>query len=208
MPRDSFLMRGVWEAYIAPLNMEQRGELLTAIFSYQNRNEAPAGDPAVQVSFNFMRDFFDETSARYAKKVQANQENGKLGGRPSTTPKDNPLGFSDNPSKPKKTLSESESDSESESFPPSEGGGKRAGKPRFTPPTLEEVAAYVSERGSPVVPQEFIDFYASKGWLVGKTPMKDWKAACRNAEKWDRWKRPTASEKSANIFLDMLEECK
>lgn len=58
---------------------------------------------------------------------------------------------------------------------------------RFKPPTLEEVAEYVKERGSNVDPQGFIDFYASKGWLVGKTPMKDWKAACRNAEKWERW---------------------
>ncbi len=62
-----------------------------------------------------------------------------------------------------------------------------APKKKFIPPTLEEVAAYVRERGSNVDPQGFIDFYASKGWLVGKTPMKDWKAACRNAEKWERW---------------------
>lgn len=58
---------------------------------------------------------------------------------------------------------------------------------RFTPPTLAEVQAYVSERQSPVDPQGFLDFYAAKGWLVGKTPMKDWKAACRNAESWERW---------------------
>lgn len=58
---------------------------------------------------------------------------------------------------------------------------------RFVPPTLEEVAAYVKERGSRVDPQGFIDFYAMKGWMVGKTPMKDWKAACRNAEHWSRW---------------------
>lgn len=61
---------------------------------------------------------------------------------------------------------------------------------RFTPPTLAEVQSYVAERHSPVDPQEFIDFYAAKGWMVGKTPMKDWKAACRNAEKWGRWNRP------------------
>ena len=65
---------------------------------------------------------------------------------------------------------------------------------RFTPPTLAEVRSYVAERHSAVNPQEFIDFYESKGWMVGKTPMKDWKAACRNAEKWDRWSR---SEQSA-----------
>lgn len=76
--------------------------------------------------------------------------------------------------------SESESESESEV-------SARARSTRFTPPTLEEVTAYVQERGSKVDPQGFIDFYASKGWLVGKTPMKDWKAACRNAEKWERW---------------------
>ena len=58
---------------------------------------------------------------------------------------------------------------------------------RFTPPTLAEVQSYVAERHSPVDPQEFIDFYESKGWMVCKTPMKNWKAACRNAEKWERW---------------------
>lgn len=63
---------------------------------------------------------------------------------------------------------------------------------RFTPPTLAEVQSYVAERHSPVDPQGFIDFYASKGWMVGKTPMKDWKAAYRNAEKWERWGTPNA----------------
>ena len=66
---------------------------------------------------------------------------------------------------------------------------------RFTPPTLAEVQAYVFERQSPVDPQGFIDFYESKGWLVGKTPMKDWKAACRNAEKWERWNRGDSRSK-------------
>ena len=65
---------------------------------------------------------------------------------------------------------------------------------RFTPPTFAEVQAYVMERHSAVDPQEFIDFYEAKGWMVGKTPMKNWKAACRNAERWDRWSR---SEQSA-----------
>ena len=44
------------------------------------------------------------------------------------------------------------------------------------------------QRGSRVDPQGFVDFYESKGWMIGKTPMKDWKAACRNAEHWERWK--------------------
>lgn len=83
----------------------------------------------------------------------------------------------------------------------------KAKKPavRFVPPALEEVAAYVAERHSRVDPQEFIDFYASKGWMVGKSPMKDWRAACRNAEKWDRWNRKPAHG-GGNVFMDMLRE--
>lgn len=87
-----------------------------------------------------------------------------------------------------------------------EDTGARAGKPRAIPPTLEEVTAYVAERGSPVDPQRFIDFYASKGWMVGKTPMKDWKAACRNAENWDCWKRQTTASERPSTQRESFAE--
>lgn len=78
-------------------------------------------------------------------------------------------------------------------------GERGAGKPpshrRFEPPTVEQVAEYVRMRGSCVDPQGFIDFYESKGWMIGRTPMKDWKAACRNAESWERWKKTERSGK-------------
>ena len=54
---------------------------------------------------------------------------------------------------------------------------------RFTPPTVNEVQEYCSERGNNIDPQTFIDFYESKGWMVGKNKMKDWKAAVRTWEK-------------------------
>ena len=57
---------------------------------------------------------------------------------------------------------------------------------RFRKPTFEEVAAYCKERNNNVDPQRFIDFYESKGWKVGKTPMKDWKACIRTWEKDDK----------------------
>jgi len=59
-------------------------------------------------------------------------------------------------------------------------GGKR-----FKPPTVEEVQAYINEKGLRVLAIEFCDFYESKGWMVGKSRMKDWKAACRRAQGWD-----------------------
>lgn len=60
------------------------------------------------------------------------------------------------------------------------GEDKRAA--RFNPPNLEDVRAYSNEKGwtpAEFSPERFVDFYASKGWLVGKQPMRDWKAAAR-----------------------------
>lgn len=54
---------------------------------------------------------------------------------------------------------------------------------KFTPPTLEDVAAYCRERKNNVDPQRWLDHYTSNGWRVGKNPMKDWKAAVRT---WER----------------------
>lgn len=55
-------------------------------------------------------------------------------------------------------------------------------KEKFKKPTLEEVESYCKERKNNVDPERFIDFYESKGWKVGKTPMKDWKACIRTWE--------------------------
>jgi predicted phage replisome organizer len=52
----------------------------------------------------------------------------------------------------------------------------------FVPPSLSEVKAYCQERNNGINPQHFIDFYASKGWMIGKNKMKDWKAAVRTWE--------------------------
>lgn len=57
---------------------------------------------------------------------------------------------------------------------------------RFTPPSLMEVKAYCLERGNNIDPESFIDFYESKGWMVGSNKMKNWKAAMRTWEKRDR----------------------
>lgn len=62
-------------------------------------------------------------------------------------------------------------------------------KKSFRKPTYEEVKAYCDERKNDIDPQAFIDSYESKGWLIGKTPMKDWKAAVRTWERNDNGKR-------------------
>jgi hypothetical protein len=56
----------------------------------------------------------------------------------------------------------------------------------FQKPTIEALQKYCCERGNNVNPNNFFDFYESKGWMIGKNIMKDWKAALRNWEQKSR----------------------
>ena len=74
---------------------------------------------------------------------------------------------------------------------------------RFTPPTIQDVKAYCIERGNGVDPERFIDFYESKGWMVGKNKMKDWKAAVRN---WERKENADKLHKDRFGYIDEWEK--
>ena len=67
---------------------------------------------------------------------------------------------------------------------------------RFYPPTLDEVKQYCEERKNNIDPMAFIDFYSSKGWMIGKNRMKDWKAAVRTGER----KRKEESKTESSVY--------
>lgn len=48
---------------------------------------------------------------------------------------------------------------------------------KFKKPTIDEINDYCSENGINLNASKFFNYYESKGWLVGKSPMKNWKAA-------------------------------
>lgn len=62
---------------------------------------------------------------------------------------------------------------------------------RFIPPLIEEVKNYCIERKNDVDPQKWFDFYTAKNWMIGKTKMKDWKAAVRT---WENNKKNTHTQ--------------
>lgn len=75
----------------------------------------------------------------------------------------------------------------------------KASAARFRAPSPEEVAeyaaAYAASKGIDLTaldfdPERFVDFYAQKGWMVGRSHMKDWKATVRN---WLRTSKPKNS---------------
>ena len=60
---------------------------------------------------------------------------------------------------------------------------------RFVKPTVEQVRAYCQENHYDIDPETFVSFYESKGWVVGKSPMKNWQAAVRQWVSRDRQKQ-------------------
>ena len=56
------------------------------------------------------------------------------------------------------------------------------------------MAEYCSQNGYKISAESFVDFYESKGWMVGKNKMKDWRAAVRN---WARSQRQELTAKGS-----------
>ena len=79
---------------------------------------------------------------------------------------------------------------------------------RFVAPTIDQVKEYCKERNNNVDAERFVDFYESKGWMVGKNKMKSWKACVRTWEKSQQQKKDSGtipSPDSDNKFA-MLED--
>lgn len=72
---------------------------------------------------------------------------------------------------------------------------------RFQQPTPQEVTEYAAEIGFALDGEAFCDFYISKGWKVGQTPMKNWQAAVRT------WKRRMIAEGKLKPAVDIREQC-
>lgn len=69
---------------------------------------------------------------------------------------------------------------------------------RFIKPTVEEVDSFVKEKGYHIDAENFVNYYESKGWVVGRAPMKDWKSACVTWEK--KWKENHPRSVQADLF--------
>lgn len=174
----------IWTSFrevIDPLNDSERGRLFTAMLEYAELGTVP--------DFKGNERFIWPSAKQAIDRARAESErltvNGSKGGRPKKTNGNQrkPTETKENQQEPTETQKEKEKkNKEREEENTSLTGSKRKPLARFTPPTVEQVAAYCQERGNRINAQQFVDFYASKGWKVGQNPMKDWRACIRTWE--------------------------
>jgi len=71
---------------------------------------------------------------------------------------------------------------------------------KFKKPTIEEIKIYCELRSNNIDAEHFHSHYTSNGWMVGKTRMKDWKAAVRTWERNSKNKSSQNESKSKPLF--------
>lgn len=172
----------------------ERGRLFMAMMAYAYRGEEPGFEEDAREWFAW--DTIKLRIDQCAESLESKRANGRKGGSTAKQTKANQSNAkqteaSGSESKQNVHIKEQEQEYVQEQEKEECVEGAKPPKPpaaarRFTPPTVEEVTAYCRERGNGVDAQRFVDFYASKGWKVGSTGMKDWRAAVRNWEGRDR----------------------
>lgn len=170
------------------LSDQEVGRLVRSLLEYGETGETEELAGRESIAFDFIADDINRAKAAYEERCAKNQRNieKRYARQDDTNVYD---GIRTNTKvyetyqtkdKPKDKPKDKTKDN---SLPPNGVSDTRA--KRFTPPTLDDVSAYIRERGSNVDAQRFLDFYTAKGWMVGKNRMKDWKAAVRTWEKRD-----------------------
>lgn len=124
--KDSFIFYTKYEEQISLLSDAQAGVLLRALIAYQSNKELPEMDAMTNIVFTVIRQQIDFDSNKYEEICKTNKANGRLGGRPSKSVRNQgekpkkPNGFRENQTdnfeterffeKPKKPEYEYESD--------------------------------------------------------------------------------------------------
>ena len=73
-----------------------------------------------------------------------------------------------------------------------ENKDKDSGVHKFTPPSINELKSFIEQQKYSVNAEYFMNFYDSKGWMIGKNKMKDWQAAVRT------WNSKNKAEQAAS----------
>lgn len=188
MTKNSFVLQTKLKAVVAKLSDKQAGVLLKSILDYaDNGAVANFEDGMVAVVFEMVRQDIDYTAKKYAETCARRAESGKKGGLAKVANATKCYQMLAKGSNAKHNDNDVDNDNDRDiniSFQKEKD--KKEKVSRFIKPSLAEIKEYCTNRNNGIDPQAFFDFYESKGWKIGNTPMKNWQAAVNT---WERRKK-------------------
>ena len=72
------------------------------------------------------------------------------------------------------------------------------------PPKVSDVRTYCEARGNSIDPEGFVNYYETRGWMAGKSKMKNWQSAVRVWERNAATMQPKATDNV--IWADQMRE--
>ena len=229
--KKSVILYTEWAQPLKALSLEDKGRIFDAILSYSETGETPHFDStAAEMAFSFIRLRLDENAQKWSDVRQKRREAGRRGalvtnsknqqsqtkaanadfaetvpanvGKKRQSPANPAVNVNVNANvNGNVNVSSNEDINNMADKPPVSSSGRK----KFAPPTLDEVAAYCSERRNSVSPSAFIDFYTANGWVQGRgKPIRDWKAAVRTWERRDKENPKPKQTRSAKEDYDEI----
>ena len=154
------------------LTQAQKGDLLDALMD----GSYPGDDQLVRMAYNIFDAAIQRTNEKYQRISEQNRENARKRWERIKEKVDayDRMHTVCEPMRDDANQTQTQSQSETHN---------RKKRNIFIPPTVEEVAEYCKERGNTINAEQFVDYYAARGWeLKQGQKMKDWKASVRTWE--------------------------
>ena len=198
-----------WVPLLEAMRSETAVKIIFALITLDQTGEIPEiefDSPLESAVFNIMAETVIANNKAYAEKCEVNRQNAKKGGAPKGN--QNAAKQPKTTERLKKQPKQPDNDNyyDYESIKEKIDKKEKTTAPQFTRPSVEEVRAYCIERGNNVDPEQFVAFYDSNGWKVGKNPMRSWKSAVITWEKREREEKHKAPESDYERSMRILRE--
>lgn len=183
-PRTSMILLLEHVHAMDELTDEEFGQFIRAYADYvENGIEPGFSDRSMRMMWKTIKSFDEANQHKYSLTVEARREAGRKGAEKRWNQDGKTMDANGKNSKchnanGKNSLYKSDSVSDKKENIEKKNGDAIK---RFKAPTIEQAKEYFADKGYMESEAErFIDHFTANGWKVGKSPMKDWKAAARN----------------------------
>ena len=190
--KKSFILYCNIGQHLELLSNEDAGLLFKGIVHYADSGEPPELPPMAAMAFSFIQAQIDRDQEKWNATREKRRAAGKVGGLKSGESRQRDIEANGANASSSKQSRANEADNVNVTVPVNGNvpvtvidNRERADKPprpRFTPPSEDEVITFFGEQGaSATEAKSFCDYYNANGWKVGgRACMKDWQAAARN----------------------------
>ena len=174
-----------------------RGEkvktLLKAIRNFAQYGEVPdfGDDEALELAWPGIQYKLIADDKKYEDKIEQKREAGRKGGLARASKSKQKQANEADAIPDKRIKPNTDTNTNTDTITNTNSVADKPPRPRFIPPTVEEVREYCLSRNNNVDPARFVAYYESIGWMVGRNKMKSWKSAVHT---WERSEYNKATE--------------